>query len=131
MLQRAAASGKNFVVSHEPTFYNHLDSQTLTRWKTTTVAEKLAFIEQHGMVVWRFHDYWHARRRMELSKYGQAARLGEVSSPGTPPTFDLPETTLQNIANQVRDNSMPQTCGWWKTADEDQNGGAESRSRKA
>ena len=25
VLQRASASGKNLIISHEPTFYNHLD----------------------------------------------------------------------------------------------------------
>src|SRR6202035_3660969 len=61
VLQRAAASGKNFVITHEPTFYSHLD-RTESLAGDKVFEEKKAFIEQHNMVVWRFHDHWHRRQ---------------------------------------------------------------------
>ena len=61
VLQRAAASGKNLIVTHEPTFYNHLD-KTADLESDAVLAAKQAFIKEHHLVVFRFHDTWHARR---------------------------------------------------------------------
>ncbi len=59
VLQRAVEVGANFVISHEPTFYNHLDE---TDWLADdpVYAAKRAYLEEHNLVVWRFHDHWHA-----------------------------------------------------------------------
>ena len=59
VLQRAVELGANLVISHEPTFYNHLDE---TDWLADdpVYAAKRAYLEEHDLVVWRFHDHWHA-----------------------------------------------------------------------
>jgi NIF3 (NGG1p interacting factor 3) protein len=46
VLQRAAASGKNLVITHEPTFFNHLDAPDSLPQKEndTVLAAKRAFI---------------------------------------------------------------------------------------
>ena len=61
VLQRASAEGLNFVITHEPTFYAHLDTPEGMPGNDPVWAEKRAFIERHGMIVWRFHDHWHMR----------------------------------------------------------------------
>src|SRR5690242_11089597 len=61
VLERASARGLNFVITHEPTFYAHLDTPEGMPESDPVWAEKRAFIEQHKMVVWRFHDHWHMR----------------------------------------------------------------------
>jgi hypothetical protein len=63
VLQRATSSGANLIITHEPTFYNHLDVFTEIPQKENdpVLAEKLAFIKEHHLVVWRFHDHWHSR----------------------------------------------------------------------
>ena len=60
VLERAAASGKNLIISHEPSFYNHLDE---TKWleNDPVFRQKIDFIREHHMVVFRFHDHWHMR----------------------------------------------------------------------
>jgi len=35
VLQRAAAARQNLIITHEPTFYNHLDSRTISSKKKT------------------------------------------------------------------------------------------------
>src|SRR5262245_26999481 len=51
VLQRAAASGKNLVITHEPTFYGHLDQiGELQKEHDAVLAAKLAFIEKHHLV---------------------------------------------------------------------------------
>lgn len=63
VIRRAQAEGKNLVITHEPTFYSHLDkTDTLEMEKDAVWADKLKFIVDHKMVVWRFHDHWHMRR---------------------------------------------------------------------
>lgn len=60
VLQRAAATGANFIITHEPTFYSGNDSLTaLEKEKDAVTAEKRAFIRQHHLVVFRIHDHWH------------------------------------------------------------------------
>jgi putative NIF3 family GTP cyclohydrolase 1 type 2 len=61
VLKRAASSGKNFVITHEPTFYNHQDDTALLQ-TDATYAAKQKFVAEHNMVVWRFHDHAHALR---------------------------------------------------------------------
>ncbi len=63
VLQRAAAAGENLVITHEPTFYSHLDGiADLEKQNDPVWAAKEAFIREHHMVVWRFHDHWHMRK---------------------------------------------------------------------
>lgn len=61
VIEKAAVQGINFIITHEPTFYNHLDE---TGWleNDPVYAHKKALLEKHQIVVWRFHDYWHQYR---------------------------------------------------------------------
>ena len=61
VLERASSRGLNFVITHEPTFYAHLDTPEGMPENDPVWAEKRAFIEKHNMAVWRFHDHWHMR----------------------------------------------------------------------
>lgn len=60
VLERAAALGAQMVVTHEPTFYNHLDSLSWAGLDHDPVASaKRALIERLGLAVFRFHDAPH------------------------------------------------------------------------
>ena len=50
VLQRAAAAGKNLIVTHEPTFWSHLD-ETKELVNDPIYKFKQAFIAQHKLVV--------------------------------------------------------------------------------
>ena len=104
VLVRAAASGKNLIITHEPTFYSHLDTTVdFEREQDPVWAEKERFIKQHGLVVWRFHDHWHAHRpdgimtgvvhALEWQSYENRAGQG---------LFAMPEITLAQLAEQMR-----------------------------
>ncbi|MDQ6664593.1 MAG: Nif3-like dinuclear metal center hexameric protein [Acidobacteriota bacterium] len=103
VLQRASASGKNLIVAHEPTFYNHQD-KTAGMENDEVLAAKRAFIEKHHMVVWRFHDHWH-RRNPDGILTGTIEALGweKFRSPQDPRLFIFPETTLGRFAGDTRD----------------------------
>ena len=61
VIREAVKLNANFIIAHEPTFYNHADDM---QWVpgSRVVAEKEALLQKHGITVWRFHDYWHAHR---------------------------------------------------------------------
>lgn len=102
VLERASAQGLNFVITHEPTFYAHLDTPEGMPESDPVWAEKRAFIEKHGMVVWRFHDHWHMRNPDGIEA-GTVAALGwgKFQSPQSQYLFVLPETTLKQLAEDV------------------------------
>jgi putative NIF3 family GTP cyclohydrolase 1 type 2 len=105
VLERAAASGHNLVITHEPTFYDHQDRlEPLEREHDAVFAAKQAFLTQHRMVVWRLHDHWH-RRHPDGIEAGMVRALGweRYQNPANEYLFVLPETTVRQLAATVRD----------------------------
>ncbi len=102
VLQRAAAKGQNFVITHEPTFYNHLDMPEGMDANDPVWKEKREFIEKHGIVVWRFHDHWH-RRKPDGILAGMIHTLGwkQFQQEEDPYLFTMPERTLESLAAEV------------------------------
>jgi putative NIF3 family GTP cyclohydrolase 1 type 2 len=104
VLQRAAREGNNLVITHEPTFYDHLDSTaTLMRENDAVSRAKLKFIADHHMVVWRFHDYAHAMHP-DIILTGVVRALGWTAwqAPAMPWRIRMPETTLAALADSIR-----------------------------
>lgn len=105
VIERAAAQGKNLVITHEPTFYNHQDSTAeLEKQNDAVLRAKQDFIVQHHMVIWRFHDHWH-RRRPDGILLGMSHALGwdQYQNADRPNLFVLPETTLNDIARTAKE----------------------------
>jgi putative NIF3 family GTP cyclohydrolase 1 type 2 len=102
VLQRAAANGQNFVITHEPTFYNHLDVPEGMAESDPVWKEKREFIEKHGMVVWRFHDHWHMRKPDGILA-GMVHAMGweKYQQGENPYLFTVPEITLEALATEV------------------------------
>jgi putative NIF3 family GTP cyclohydrolase 1 type 2 len=105
VLKRAAASGNNLIITHEPTFFNHLDKpDDLAEGENDPVlAEKRAFIEKHGLIIWRFHDHWHARKPDGIQA-GMVHALGweKFQDPANEHLFTLPRTTLAELVAAIR-----------------------------
>ena len=56
-LEEAHAKGCNLFITHEPTFYSHMDDDERLR-ATAPARNKMAFLERAGMAVYRCHDVW-------------------------------------------------------------------------
>ena len=115
VLERASAKGLNFVITHEPTFYAHLDTPEGIPESDPVWAEKRAFIEKHGLVVWRFHDHWHMRKPDGIEA-GVVRVLGweKFQRPDNQYLFVMPEITLRELAEQVSrklDSSVVRVVG--------------------
>lgn len=104
VLQRAAAAGANLIISHEPTFYGHLDQlEPLEKANDSVTATKRAFIRDHKLVVLRMHDHWH-RRHPDGIETGMIRALGweRFQRPESEFLFAIPQTTLTQLASDIR-----------------------------
>jgi len=115
VLQRAAAKGQNLVITHEPTFYNHLDKPEGMDQNDAVWTAKRTFIEKHGLVVWRFHDHWHMRKPDGIL-LGVVRTLGweKYQNPTNQHLFTMPETTVEELATEVAnrlDTPVPRVVG--------------------
>ncbi|MBL4678141.1 MAG: Nif3-like dinuclear metal center hexameric protein [Mucilaginibacter sp.] len=59
VIKQAAKLNANFIIAHEPTFYNHADDKDLVP-DNPIVKEKLDLLNRYKIAVWRFHDGLHA-----------------------------------------------------------------------
>jgi putative NIF3 family GTP cyclohydrolase 1 type 2 len=109
VLQRAARAGRNLVITHEPTFYNHLD-ETKDLAKDPIYAAKMSFIEKNNLVVWRFHDHWHARKPDGIFT-GLVKVLGwdRYQSGDNQRFYLLPATTLGALAKDIQSRMKTRT----------------------
>ena len=109
VLQRAAKAGRNFVITHEPTFYNHEDTTTAFSADPVYTAKR-AFLESHGMAVLRFHDNWHARRPDGI-RTGMLQILGweRFRTEESPQVLAMPETSLEALAGDARKRLQART----------------------
>jgi putative NIF3 family GTP cyclohydrolase 1 type 2 len=104
VLQRAAEAGDNLIITHEPIFYNHFDTTApLEKERDPVFESKLAFIKKHHLIVWRFHDNWHARRPDGI-RTGMVHALGwaEFRDATNEDVFHLPPTTLNGLAKRLK-----------------------------
>jgi putative NIF3 family GTP cyclohydrolase 1 type 2 len=61
VIERAVAFGANLIITHEAVFYSDRDDLS---WldNDPVYKAKAKLIEQHNIVIWRFHDFWHLYR---------------------------------------------------------------------
>lgn len=102
VLQRAAAAGKNLVITHEPTYYNGQDD-TSDMQQDELYQLKVKFIKDNNLVIWRFHDHWHAKRPDGMP-VGVAKLLGwsQYQTPNSERSYVIPEMTLSAVAKHVK-----------------------------
>ncbi|MFT6880383.1 MAG: putative NIF3 family GTP cyclohydrolase 1 type 2 [Arcticibacterium sp.] len=101
VLKKAKARGLNFVITHEPTFYSHTDDLA-THKNSAIQQEKLKFIRDNDMVVWRFHDHIH-RNEPDMIYQGVLDKLDwHAYRNGEGVAFTIPEMTLEEIVNHIR-----------------------------
>lgn len=101
-LKKAVKLGCNFIITHEPTFYNHEDETSMYE-QDDVYKEKLKFINDHNLVIFRFHDHIHRTKpdgiyvgminKLKWKDYAQNER-------GT--HFIIPETNLNDFASDIK-----------------------------
>ncbi|HVW84981.1 MAG TPA: Nif3-like dinuclear metal center hexameric protein [Bryobacteraceae bacterium] len=101
VVKRAAAAGRNMVITHESTFFSHQDNVDQLS-QDPTYLYKLDFLKKNGMVVFHFHDHWHGRHPDGIAT-GMNRALGweKYADPQNPRRITLPEAPLARFAREI------------------------------
>jgi putative NIF3 family GTP cyclohydrolase 1 type 2 len=102
VLRKAVELKCNLIIVHEPLYYNHLD-ETAQFQNDPVFLEKKKYINDHKLVIWRFHDYIHMMQPDGIES-GMVKKLGwkDYVVNGQLDQFVLPETTLKGLLNYLK-----------------------------
>jgi putative NIF3 family GTP cyclohydrolase 1 type 2 len=97
VIRKAIDLGANFIIAHEPAFYNHTDN---TSWlKNDEVYQyKADLLKKHNIAVWRNHDYIH-RLMPDGVTMGVLKQLGwqKYADQAIPNILTVPAAPLKEI----------------------------------
>lgn len=102
VIRKAIALKANFIIAHEPAFYNHTDA---TDWleQDKVYSYKKELLAKNNIVVWRFHDYMHTYRPdgvlMGILNDLGWQKLYNASNPGV---INLTPTPLREIIEHAK-----------------------------
>jgi len=106
VINKAAEIGANFIITHEPTWFNGPDKIDWVQDDPVYLAKK-KLIEEKGIAIWRFHDHMHFAdedgiyRGFDLETGWGAYRMPIPEDAEWIDKFgacyDLPETTLRDL----------------------------------
>lgn len=107
-LREAHRRGANLFVTHEPVFYRHLDDDESV-FAALHAREKRAFIQDHGIVVYRCHDVWDRMPEVGIVDSWAAALglSGPIKSDGFHAVYPSPASTLGGLSRHVLAHVKP------------------------
>ncbi len=101
VIEAAVQHKANLIIAHEPLFYNHLDQADWLSNNAVYLAKR-QLIEDNGLVVWRFHDYWHSLRPDPVM-VGMVQALGwEAYVNSENYQCRIPPVTFRELVNHVK-----------------------------
>ena len=102
VIQQAIASGANLIITHEPTFYNHLDNIDWLKDDAVYQAKR-KLIEENQLTIWRFHDYLHSLQP-DPTLVGLLKRLGWINyaQPDMPFVCQMPPRKLSEFVSEIK-----------------------------
>jgi len=102
VLERAVTLGANLIVTHEPAFWDHRNQavDALTAEWDQVYAQKCAFIERNGLVVWHVHDAMHDMRP-DLVDQGTLKQLGWPVPEDYPAVVGITSVRLADLASYL------------------------------
>ncbi|MFD2934249.1 Nif3-like dinuclear metal center hexameric protein [Spirosoma flavum] len=102
VIEKTIAAGANFIIAHEPTFYNHADETDWLR-NDEVFRYKHDLLTKNGIALWRFHDYWHSLRPDGIQT-GMLAALGweKYTDAQNPHVLTLPATPLHQLITHAK-----------------------------
>mgnify|MGYP001544907391 CR=1 FL=1 len=103
VIEKAAKLGSNFIIAHEPSFYNHLDD---TSWLEYDEVYKFKadLLRRNGIAIWRFHDYIHSHRPDGV-RMGVLTALGweKYYDSAKPQVLTIPASRLGDVIDLFKD----------------------------
>jgi len=107
VLRKSVEKNCNLIITHEPLYYNHLDSAEQFE-KDSVFLEKRKFIRDNNLVIWRFHDYIH-RILPDGIITGMAEKLSWETNQNSdnPNRFSFPQISLTDLLKNMK-NTFPE-----------------------
>jgi putative NIF3 family GTP cyclohydrolase 1 type 2 len=103
VIRKTIDLGANFIIAHEPTFYNHQDN---TDWlqNDDVYLYKKDLLDKHNIAVWRNHDDIHTIRPDGVTK-GVLDQLEwqQYAGKDIPNILTFPPTSVKDIVNHAKD----------------------------
>jgi putative NIF3 family GTP cyclohydrolase 1 type 2 len=102
VLKKAVDKKCNLIIVHEPIYYNHLDKTE--KFQTDSVfLTKKKYIDDHNLVIWRFHDYIH-RMQPDGVVVGMVEKLGweKNKMDVNQYSFSFPQITLRELLDGIK-----------------------------
>jgi len=102
VINKAVEVSANFIIAHEPTFYNHTDDASWLQ-NSEVYQYKASLLKQHQIAVWRNHDYIH-RLVPDGVTTGVLAQLDWQKFAGlkTPNIITIPAISLTELIGYVK-----------------------------
>ena len=101
-LEKGLELGCNLFITHEPTFYDHLDKEQEV-FRFEAARDKRTFVEENGLVVLRCHDLWDQVPEIGIPD-SWAQQLGfenPIGGAGYYRVYDVSGRTALEVAQQV------------------------------
>jgi putative NIF3 family GTP cyclohydrolase 1 type 2 len=103
IIEVAASLGANFIIAHEPSFYNHTDDKNWVP-DNNVLKQKLELLNKYKIAIWRFHDYWHTYRPDGI-RYGVLKMADWLNlDPDAKPVFQIPPTKLRELVSHLKES---------------------------
>ncbi|MBA4493477.1 Nif3-like dinuclear metal center hexameric protein [Paenactinomyces guangxiensis] len=104
VIHQSIKMGANLLITHEGLFYSHMDN-TETLKSDPVYNEKRRLIDESGIAIYRFHDYWH-RYQPDGIMVGLIQALGwqpyvDENQPAAT-ILTVPVMTVREIAEYVK-----------------------------
>lgn len=125
VIREAAAQGINFLITHEPTWFNGPDKSAWVEADPVYLAKK-KLIEECHMAIWRYHDHMHMGQEDQIytgfeeafgwqkyrvavedvKKYNEADAGAEQFWAHFGGLYEIPETTLRDLAAFFKEHAQ-------------------------
>jgi putative NIF3 family GTP cyclohydrolase 1 type 2 len=103
VIEMAAKMKANFIIAHEPIYYNHQDDANWVE-NNSVVREKKALLEKNKITIWRFHDHWH-RIKPDGILHGVLLKTGWLAfNPKEENIIQVPAQSLDDIMRHLKDS---------------------------
>ena len=101
VIKETVRQGKNFIITHEPTWFTGMDDTEWCREDSVYLAKR-KYLEENGVTVWRLHDHMHMGSEKDYIYEGLLEELGwhRYLQPdeASPWVYEIPETTVAGMA---------------------------------
>lgn len=109
VIRKAIDLKSNFIIAHEPTFYNHTDDVNWLQ-RDEVYRFKRDLLEQNNIAVWRLHDYIHSfRPDGVLTGVLQALGWEKYYDPSEPRMVKVPPLKLGELISLVKEKLSIET----------------------